>query len=128
MAAHAKCPHCGKNVRIDKGLLRPIGDPMERTWEADCPKCGGLISQKPTQNPQFVEINIENKEQYLKDNYPFSETPDLNDRFECLHCGETFTVKDYKVFRDRAGDEFICCPNAPECDGSVIDWIEPKEF
>jgi len=34
-----------------------------------------------------------------------------------------FKVGDFKVFRDKRGDEFICCPNAPECNGTVIDWL-----
>jgi hypothetical protein len=26
-----------------------------------------------------------------------------------------------KVFKDRRGDDYICRPNAPECDGTLID-------
>ena len=29
-----------------------------------------------------------------------------------------------EVFKDEDGDEFICCPNAPMCNGSVIDWVD----
>jgi hypothetical protein len=69
------------------------------------------------------EIIIQDKKKYLHDNYPFEEVPLLTDQKKCIHCGQTFTVGDYKVFKDASGDELIYCPNAPECDGTVIDWF-----
>lgn len=74
-------------------------------------------------NITMKEIIIENKEKYLTDNYPFEETPKLTDQKRCIHCDSIITVGDYKVFKDKSGFEFICCPNAPECDGTVIDWV-----
>jgi len=41
-----------------------------------------------------------------------------------IHCDSVFEVKDYKVYKDKRGDEFIYCPNAPECNGTVIDWVD----
>ncbi len=70
------------------------------------------------------EILIEDKQKYLVENYPFSEIPDLADRKKCLHCGSNIVVGNYKVFADELGAEYICCPNAPKCDGTVIDWID----
>jgi len=32
-------------------------------------------------------------------------------------------VGDFKVFLED-GEEFIYCPNAPECDGTIIDWMD----
>ena len=69
------------------------------------------------------EIIIENKQQYLNDNFPFTEIPELTDQKRCLHCDAIFTVGDYKVFKDTSGFEFICCANAPDCNGTLIDWI-----
>lgn len=70
------------------------------------------------------EINIEDKQQYLNDNYPFVDVPDLSDLKKCLHCGKLFIVKDYKVFSIK-NEEYIYCPNAPDkCNGTVIDWVE----
>ena len=71
------------------------------------------------------ELIIKNKRKYLRDNYPFGKTPKLTDSKHCLHCGNVFTVGDYKVFKDKKGYAFICCPNAPDCDGTVIDWFHP---
>lgn len=70
------------------------------------------------------EIQIQDKEKYLTENYPFSDVPDLADRMSCLHCGSEIIVGMYKVFKDEFGEELIYCPNAPKCDGTVIDWIE----
>lgn len=70
------------------------------------------------------EIVIKDKEKYLKDNYPFEGIPHLTDKKICIHCNEIITVGDFKVYKDSSGFEFICCPHAPQCDGSVIDWID----
>jgi hypothetical protein len=68
------------------------------------------------------EVKIKNKQKYLDDNYPFGNPPKLTDKLRCLHCGSIISVGDYKVFKT-GWEEFICCPNAPECDGTVIDWV-----
>jgi hypothetical protein len=70
------------------------------------------------------EISITDKEKYLKESYPFSDRPELTDKLKCIHCDRVFLVSDYKVFKDETGDEFICCPYTPDCNGTVIDWIE----
>jgi len=69
------------------------------------------------------ELTIKNKQEYLNENYPFSEIPKLSDKKSCIHCNEIITVGDFKVFKDSTDFEFICCPNAPECDGTIIDWL-----
>ena len=48
----------------------------------------------------------------------------MTDKKLCIHCDSIITVGDYKVFMDKGGDELIYCPNAPECDGTVIDWFD----
>ncbi|MDD2205059.1 MAG: hypothetical protein PHU62_07340 [Bacteroidales bacterium] len=67
------------------------------------------------------EIKIKDKQQYLEDNYPFIPIPKLTDKMICIHCDSEIVVGDYKVFTNSKGMEFICCPNAPECNGTVID-------
>lgn len=69
------------------------------------------------------ELTIKNKQTYLNENYPFQEIPKLTDKKRCIHCDEIIIVGEYKVYKDSTGFEFICCPNAPECDGTLIDWI-----
>ena len=72
----------------------------------------------------MTEINIEDRQNYLNDSYPFADPPKLTDLKECIHCGNIITVGDYKVFKGASGEEYICCPHAPDCDGTVIDWID----
>lgn len=69
------------------------------------------------------EVIIKDKQKYLDDNYPFEDTPKLTDKKKCIHCGKIITVGDFKIFKDEDGEEFIYCPNAPECDGTIIDWF-----
>ena len=69
------------------------------------------------------EVIIIDKQKYLNDNYPFGNIPELISEICCIHCDTIYKVEDYKVFKDEDGDEFICCPNAPDCNGTVIDWI-----
>ena len=70
------------------------------------------------------EIKIINKQQYLNEHYPFAEVPELTDNKLCIHCDKIITVGNFKVFKNNSGFEYICCPNAPTCDGTLIDWVE----
>lgn len=70
------------------------------------------------------EVIVKDKQKYLDENYPFTEIPELADRKKCIHCGSVIIVGNYKVFSDTKGNEYICCPNAPECDGTIIDWMD----
>jgi len=70
------------------------------------------------------EKKIKDKQKYLTDNFPFEEVPEVYDKKKCIHCDSIFFVGDFKVFVDESGEEYICCPNAPECNGTVIDWID----
>lgn len=69
------------------------------------------------------EINISDKQKYLDENYPFVDIPKLTDKKRCIHCEKIIVVGDFKVFKDKSGDEYIFCPNAPECNGTLIDWF-----
>ncbi len=69
------------------------------------------------------ELIISDKQKYLDKNYPFEEIPEVIDKKRCIHCDTVFYVGHYKVFKDQSGNELICCPNSPDCDGTVIDWI-----
>jgi hypothetical protein len=69
------------------------------------------------------ELIITDKQQYFDDNYPFGDAPKLTDKKRCIHCDKIIVVGDYKVLKSKQGVEFICCPNAPDCNGTVIDWF-----
>lgn len=72
----------------------------------------------------MIEIKIEDKQKFFDANYPFGNTPKLTDMKQCIHCDNIITVGDFKVFKDDSGMEYICCPHAPDCDGTVIDWFD----
>lgn len=69
------------------------------------------------------EIIIKDKQKYLQENYPFEEIPKLTDKKHCIHCDNDIVVGDFKVFLEDC-EEYIYCPNAPECDGTIIDWLD----
>jgi hypothetical protein len=66
---------------------------------------------------------IKNKLNYLKKNYPFVFVPKLTDKKHCIHCDTDFIVGDYKV-KISNGEDYIVCPNAPQCNGDVTDWYD----
>lgn len=73
-------------------------------------------------------LELKDKKAYFIENYPFEHTPNLDDKRRCIHCGEIIRVGDFKVelqFSSFTGgqEEYIVCPNAPKCDGTVIDWV-----
>lgn len=69
------------------------------------------------------EIKIEDKQAYFNENCPYTEIPKLTEQRECLHCKKVITIGDYKVYKHPSGAELIHCPNAPHCDGTLIDWV-----
>jgi len=76
---------------------------------------------------------IENKERYLNENYIFSPIPKITDRMTCSDCGRSFIVGDFKVIVEynrllHTSDELIVCPNAPKCDGTILDWVLTKQL
>lgn len=74
------------------------------------------------------EVEIKDKKTYLKEHYPFDGVPSLSEKRFCIHCEKTIAVGDFKVFKNLDdGMEYICCPNAPECSGTVIDWFTLRD-
>ena len=73
------------------------------------------------------EIIIKEKQQYLIDNRIFTKILNVNDKKHCTHCNSTISVGDYKVIRDEDNNDYICCPNYPKCNGTIIDWFDIKK-
>jgi len=72
------------------------------------------------------ELKIIDKQKYLDENCPFGPFK-LTDKVECIHCHSIIVVGDYKVYRANDGFELICCPNAPDCNGTAIDWWQIRK-
>ena len=73
----------------------------------------------------FKEISLEDRKKYLEENDFQDESPKLTDKKLCIHCNQIITIGDFKVYVDDEGNEFIFCPNAPECNGTLINWFPP---
>ena len=72
------------------------------------------------------EVKIKNKQQYFSAFGSFMGHLKLTDKMYCIHCHKIIMVGDFKVYRTDDGFEMICCPNAPDCDGTMIDWMPPE--
>lgn len=69
---------------------------------------------------------IKDKQSYFEEHYLFEEVPKLTDQKYCIHCCTNIIVGNYKVEIDDEGEEFIVCPNAPICNGNILDWMSPR--
>jgi hypothetical protein len=73
----------------------------------------------------FIDIPKEKRQEFFeKRNF----LPDMNYNSKrcCIHCNEIINVSEYKV--ELLDDiEYICCPNAPTCTGTLIDFM-PEDF
>lgn len=77
----------------------------------------------------YTELIPVDKQNYLNDHCPFDNDLKLTDKKRCIHCNKVIVVGGYKVYKENGPGrydrfEYICCPNAPECDGTIIDWME----
>ena len=71
-------------------------------------------------------IPDDKKAEVLKQLYPFTPVPDLNDvRFD-LHEEKNFRVGDYLVTYED-GYNFVVSPYYASSGGSVIDWMPARE-
>ena len=68
-------------------------------------------------------FKIKAKKVYFNNRYPFRPKLKLTDKQVCLHCEKEFFVGDYQILIEN-NKEYIVCPNAPECDGTLIDWMD----
>lgn len=73
------------------------------------------------------EVNVTDKKKFFEENWPFVDVPDMTDIRKCVHCDSIITVGEFKVYEDKKGEKYICCPNAPECNGTIIDWVRVKD-
>ena len=61
----------------------------------------------------------------LKDICPFACCPDLNEVMYDIHEEKCFTVREYRVIRER-GRNMLVSPYYPLSGGMIVDWV-PKE-
>lgn len=63
--------------------------------------------------------DMSEKKAYLEKNW---SGVDFNDEKTCIHCDEIIKVSEFKI-EIQNDFEYICCPNAPRCNGTAIDWF-----
>ena len=71
------------------------------------------------------EIPDDKKEEVLKQLYPFTECPAMDDVMYDLHEEEFFTVKDFMVIRWN-GRNLLASPYYLKSGGMCIDWLKPE--
>lgn len=72
--------------------------------------------------------NDDEKGFYLRHHCIRLNIPNMEDEMICLQCNSLFKVKDFKVVIttcDCCNEymEYIVCPNAPDCEGDMLDWV-----
>lgn len=71
------------------------------------------------------EVFVEDKQKFLDEQPPPFGGYKLTEKVRCIHCGEEVSVGDFKIFKHEDDDFlYVYCPNAPECDGTIIDWAD----
>lgn len=74
---------------------------------------------KTQKTPKKEKIEDLYRENFFYRNSPFwHEDNYYNKKQFCIHCYAIIEVKKYKVVGG-----LICCPNYPECNGTIIDWL-----
>lgn len=83
-----------------------------------------MITPEP-QEKFFIEIPTEERKEFFEKHNFFSDMNYDSKRY-CIHCHEIITVSEYKI--ELLNDiKYICCPNAPSCTGTLIDFM-PEDF
>ena len=68
------------------------------------------------------------KEEFFNKYDPFEDNRTMDDEIRCIHCGETYKVKDFVAIKAKDGGYYvIVCKNFPKCNGSIIDWFPVKK-
>ena len=75
----------------------------------------------------ILSTDKEKKQFILKHGYMDLE---MDESRKCIHCGNTFQVRDFKAFEEgkRRKEYYVCCAYAPKCNGTIFDWTENLEF
>lgn len=76
---------------------------------------------------QEYQIPESERERVLRETYPFSPCPQMDERRFDLHENCLFAVRDYKLIRER-NRNFLVSPYYANSGGMVIDWMDEGKF
>jgi len=82
--------------------------------------------------PGVYSIRRGEKAKLFRMYYPFEVNFKMDSNKFCINCEQWIKVNDFKILvqLNLKGEKEISvvCPNAPECDGSTIDWKNMDHF
>ena len=81
-----------------------------------------LLMKSSTFNPVLQILPEDERLKVIKNSGDFT----LDSTVQCFHCGKIFRYRESKVIRDSNGFIFIMCKHHPECDGTLMDFIQPE--
>ena len=118
----------GRAVRIESQIPISNGDMIKleklKNGELEITDKKGkkqIIKGKLIEKDGQTFFKIKAKKVYLDNKNPFAPLQ-LTDKKTCMHCDKDFVVGDYQILIE-GNKDYIVCPNTPECDGTIIDWM-----
>ena len=90
----------------------PLPYPTEKLLDA----CGASY--------ESYQIPMQDKANILREYYPFTPVPKMDEVLLDIHENKTFTVKDFLIIREN-GRNYLVSPYYPKSYGTVLDWVSP---
>ena len=73
---------------------------------------------------ESYQIPMQDKANILREYYPFTPVPKMDEVLLDIHENKTFTVKDFLIIREK-GRNYLVSPYYPNSYGTVLDWVSP---
>ena len=71
---------------------------------------------------ESYQIPMKDKANILREYYPFTPVPKMDDELLDIHENKAFTVKDFLIIREN-GRNYLVSPYYPKSYGTVLDWV-----
>ena len=73
---------------------------------------------------ESYQIPMQDKANILREYYPFTPVPKMDEVLLDIHENKTFTVRDFLIIREN-GRNYLVSPYYPKSYGTVLDWVSP---
>ena len=127
-SSYVFCTHCNKAFNFTQSkVIKENEKDLTMIVCKNYPKCRGTYLDYKVLTPtvMYGQTKIEELEKGIIE---FNPDFTMNRKVECLHCGREYLYNEATVVKNPDNEElFIMCKHYPECDGSLIDMIEPEE-
>ncbi|MBQ9367277.1 MAG: hypothetical protein IJT83_05805, partial [Victivallales bacterium] len=71
---------------------------------------------------ESYQIPMKDKANILKEYYPFTPVPKMDDELLDIHENKTFIVREFLIIREN-GRNYLVSPYYPKSYGTVLDWV-----